>query len=193
MNESQRQYELTLILIPDLDEKGVDSLEKEVEESIKNLGGTLKKKDKPERRNLSYPIKKFQTGYYLGMSFLFSPEKLQELVEFFKHKKDILRYMINFLDEASIKRIASSKKSRPRIIKSEQISQSQQESGAVEPKAKKIDRFKEITKEITEEEIQEIKKASKKKEEKKEKTKTKETKEIKMEEIDQKLDEILGI
>lgn len=146
--ENQRQYELTFILSPELDEKEINSFEQEVEKNIKGLEGSLKKKEKAEKRILSYPIKKFQSGYYLVVNFLFNPEKLRELLLVFKHKKEILRFIINFIEEPSVVKIREVKKKKEK------------------PK-----------------EIEKIKKKEEPSPEKK----------VKLEEIDKKLDEILGI
>lgn len=170
-NEDQRQYELTFILSPEFKEKDVDSFEQEVEKDIKNLGGSLKKKGKLEKRDLAYPIKKFQSAYYLTLIFLFNPEKLDELSAIFKHKKEILRFLINFLEEPSSVKEKKRKGRKPRP---------------------KIERLKEVAREITEEELETAKKMVKKPEEKKKEEKEKK-KEVKLEEIDKKLDEILGI
>ena len=182
--ENQRQYELTLILSPKLEEGGIDSFEQEVEKNIKNLGGDLKKKSKPERRNLSYPIKKFQTGYYSVINFLFNPEKIEELLTIFKHKKEILRYIFTIAEEPAVVKKPFGRQERP------------MESRLAKTKdEERIEKIKKLTEEVTEKEIEALKKTGKKeplpiekpKEDKKEKKK------VKLEEIDKKLDEILGI
>ncbi len=175
-DENQRQYELTFILSPELEEKDITSFGQEVEKNIKDLGGSLKKKEKPEKRDLSYPIKKFQTGYYLVISFLFNSERLEELSTILKHKKDILRYIVNFVEEPSV---SEDKKKR-------------RQPKAGPPRTEKVRKFKEITEEISKEEIEDIKKKTK---EKKSQPKVEKKKEkgVQLEEIDKKLDEILGI
>ena len=155
--ETQRQYEITFILSPELEEKELDSFEQEIEKSIKNLGGNIKKKIKPEKRNLSYPIKKFQSGYYLITNFLFGPEKLEELYSILKHKKEILRYIITLVpEETSIDKTQIKKK----VLETKKIRKEAEE--------------------ISEKEIETLKKPEKKAK-------------PKLEDIDKKLDEILGI
>lgn len=167
-NENQRQYEFIFILSPELGEKDINSFEQEVEKDIKNLGGNLKKQGKIERRDLAYPIKKFQSAYYLVINFLLNPEKIEELSAVFKHKKEVLRFIFTFIEEPSFVKAKERKKKK-------------------KPKSK-LERFEEVAKEISEEELETAKEIVKKK--KKEK---KEEKKIKLEEIDKKLDEILGI
>ena len=151
--KTQRQYELTFILSPNLGEEEISSFEQEIEKNIENLEGTLRKKGRLEKRSLSYPIKKFQSGYHLMVNFLFSPEKLEELYSALKHKKEILRYIITVVPEES-SFVKDIKGKKPKKI----------------PQAEKIKKPKE--------EKPSPKKASKGK--------------TKLEEIDKKLEEILG-
>lgn len=174
-NEDQRQYELTLILSPELEEKELDSIEQEVEKNIKSFDGNLKKKGRPEKRNLAYPIKKFQSGYFLAVDFLFNPEKLKELLSIFKHKKEVLRFVITLIPEEPSP-LARTLVSKKKIAESE--------------KKPKIEKIKKLAKEVTEEEIEALKKTEKEIQPKDGRPKTKKTK---LEEIDKKLDEILGI
>ncbi len=117
-NENQKQYEITLILSPELTEEKINSFQEEIKKIIEKLEGSLKKIGKPEKRNFSYPIKKFQSGYYLTVDFLLNPEKLDELYSVLKHKKEIIRYIIILVSEEKL-RIAPAKKMRPKIEKIE--------------------------------------------------------------------------
>lgn len=168
MNEEyQKKYELTLILSPNLLEGEINSLEQEIRKGIKELKGNLKNQKKPEKRELSYPIKKFNSGYFVLLTFLLGPDKIEELSSLLKDKKDIIRYLINLTPEEP----SFVKATGPRLVKDE--------------KELKPTEFKKLTKEVTEKEIEILKKDSEKK--------RKKEKEVKLENIDEKLDEILGI
>jgi len=188
--ENQRQYELTSILSPELDERGINSFEQEIEKSIKKLGGNLKKKSKVERRNLSYPIKKFQTGYYSVINFLLNPEKVEELSAIFKHRKEILRYIFTIVEEPAV--IKKPLGRQERLIESRLAKTKDKE---------RIEKFKKLTEEVTEKEIEALKKTTKKSQPTagqpaspaKQGEPKAEKKKVKLEEIDKKLDEILGI
>jgi small subunit ribosomal protein S6 len=156
--ENQKQYEITLILSPDLREEEINLFQEEFKKNIEKLEGSLKKTGKPEKRSLSYPIKKFQSGYYLIVNFIFNPEKLEELYSVLKHKKEILRYIVVFAPE---------EKPRP-----------------FPEAAPPID--------VPKEKVKEKEKAETKVEKKTEKKLEKKGK-IQLEEIDKKLDEILGM
>jgi len=102
MEQDQRQYQITFILSSDLDQKKIDDFNQEFEKIIvKQLEGKIIiKHSAPERKKLAYPIKKFEFGYYLTVSFLLDPQKTQELGDKLKYNKNILRYMINFVEES---------------------------------------------------------------------------------------------
>jgi len=156
--ENQRQYEITFILAPNLEKEGIDSLEKELEKKIQEFGGSLKSKKEPKKRELTYPIKKFQSGYYLVVNFLLDPEKLKEMTTALRHEEKILRCLITTVLEK-----------KPSFDKSKIETAIQK----TKPSKKKVkQKIKEITEEVTEEKIEKIKKETKekkKKEEKKEK------------------------
>jgi len=170
--EDQKNYELTLILSPELQEEEIISLEEEIEKEIKKLEGSIKKrpvslatKKKPERRELSYPIKKFQSGYFLVLYFLLKPKKIKDLFSFIKEKKNVIRYMINF---APKEKTISLPKKRMKVEK---------ETETIDKTVEKI--TKKMKKEIVEKPAEKIKK---------EKGREK----VELKEIDKKLEEILG-
>jgi len=107
IEENQRQYELTFLVSPELEEEKVLLLEKEVLEDIKKIEGIVKispiKDKKLEKRQLSYPIKKFQFAYFISFDLTLEPSKVKELTSIIKEKKDIIRHLITI---AIQKRIA---------------------------------------------------------------------------------------
>ena len=164
-DENQKQYEITLILSPDLREEEINLFQEEFRKNIEKLEGSLKKTGKPERRSLSYPIKKFQSGYYLIVNFIFNPEKLEELYSILKHKKEILRYIVVFAPEE-----------KPRPF----------------PEAASLASLRSRPADVPKEKVKEKEKVETKVEKKTEKKVEKKSK-IQLEEIDKKLDEILGM
>ena len=160
-DEIHKQYEITLLISPQATEEEIQSLKEEFKKDIKTLGGDLKTTGEAEKRNLAYPIKKFQLAYYLTASFTLASEKVKELNSLLKHKKNILRYLTVVVAEE-----------KPR------------------PLTKK--RGEEKIKKIAEEIIKQEKKIPKEKISQK-KVKEKKEEKVKLEEIDKKLDEILGI
>lgn len=160
-DENQKQYEITFILSPELKEEEINSYGENLKTSIEKLEGSLKKIGKPEKRNLAYPIKKFQSGYYLAINFLFNPEKLKELFSSLNLKKEILRYITVLIPEEKLQPVPRKKMEK----------KPQPKAGP--PWMEKIEKPTLPGGELKE--------------------KVRKKKEIKIEEIDKKLDEILGI
>lgn len=105
MNEDQRQYELMFILSPELEEKDIALFQEEIRHSVEGLSGRITKQEKPEKRNLSYLIKKCSSAYYLIINFLIAPDKLNDLSASLKHNKNILRYILAFKEELAAPKI----------------------------------------------------------------------------------------
>ena len=74
-----RQYELMVILDPELDDRTVQpSLEKFLT-VVKTDGGSIDKVDVWGRRRLAYPIKKKDEGSYVVTTFTSEPATAKEL------------------------------------------------------------------------------------------------------------------
>ncbi len=60
--EAKREYEISFILLPNLKDEEVNSFGEDTRKTIENMGGVFKNQEKPEKRKLAYPIKKFEFG-----------------------------------------------------------------------------------------------------------------------------------
>jgi small subunit ribosomal protein S6 len=87
------EYEILLLLDPELaDEKQADIVGR-LRGLIENGGGTFERHDVWGRRRLAYPIDKKEEGVYHLLSFTSSPETLDELSRVLKIDDDVLRHM----------------------------------------------------------------------------------------------------
>ena len=145
MEENQKQYELTCILSPHLEEADLNGFKKEFEAMINKKEGKIIYFREAERKGLAYPINKQKEGIYLISHIEIKPENIADFLKELKTKKEILRYLIVYLEA---------------------------------PK-QEADKFK------TPRKIVKIKKSPA--------TKPTENKGIKLEEIDKKLDELVGL
>jgi len=89
-----RFYELTYLISPELSEEELKSLQEKINSLIQKEGGVLNEVNLPEKKDLSYPIKKNKTAYLTNLNFHFSSEKLENLEKKLKAEKKILRYLI---------------------------------------------------------------------------------------------------
>lgn len=88
------EYELMLILRPDLEEEGTKTL-KEVTKLIENASGKILKQESWGKRKLEYDIKKVSSGLYVNLYFQVSPSKIKSLDSKLRLKEDIIRFLIN--------------------------------------------------------------------------------------------------
>lgn len=96
MDENQKQYELVLILPPNLEGVDLDNIKKEIKETIIKLEGEIDFKVE-EKRDLAYPINKQGQGIYLINQLSIVPEKISNLSNELKLNKQILRHLITHL------------------------------------------------------------------------------------------------
>jgi small subunit ribosomal protein S6 len=89
-----RDYELVLIVSPDLSsEKQKEQLEK-VKKIITGLKGEVKKTEEWGKKQLAYPIRKNEMGYYFLWKVQLPEKSLEELNQKLRIEERLLRYLI---------------------------------------------------------------------------------------------------
>ena len=148
-----KTYELTYIISSEITSEEAGVMAKEFISFIESKEGIILRSENPVAKTLSYPIKKFGSGYFVVLEFKIEPEKLSELREKLEKEVKILRHVIII-------------KNPIRIRKERRSARKSLFSTETEPKN--------IT--VAEEEIEE----------------KKPVKTVELEDIEKKLDEILG-
>ena len=87
------EYEILLLLDPDLPEEKQGEVVTRVRTLIEQGGGTVDRHDAWGRRKLAYPIQKKEEGVYHLVSFTSEAETLDELSRVLKIDDDVLRHM----------------------------------------------------------------------------------------------------
>ena len=87
------EYEILLLLDPDLPEEKQGEVVERVRTLIEQGGGTVDRHDAWGRRKLAYPIQKKEEGVYHLVSFTSEAETLDELSRVLKIDDDVLRHM----------------------------------------------------------------------------------------------------
>ena len=87
------EYEILLLLDPDLPEEKQADVVARVRTLIEQGGGTVERHDAWGRRRLAYPIAKKEEGVYHLVSFASEPEILDELARVLKIDDEVLRHM----------------------------------------------------------------------------------------------------
>lgn len=94
-----RQYELILIIQPDLDEEATNDVIDRVKSMITENGGSVIKTDHWGSKQLAYEIQDFRDGFYVYMQVEFSPEYGTELKQNLRYVEPVIRYMLARLDD----------------------------------------------------------------------------------------------
>jgi len=89
-----RQYELILIVQPDLDEEATNAIIDRVKDMITESNGQILKTDVWGSKRLAYEIQDFREGYYVYMDVEFGPEFGAELKQNLRYIEPIIRYML---------------------------------------------------------------------------------------------------
>jgi small subunit ribosomal protein S6 len=89
-----RQYELIIIVQPDLDEETTQGVIDRVNAIITDGGGEVLKTDIWGSRQLAYEIQNFRDGYYVYMEVEFAPEFGSELKQTLRYIEPIIRYSL---------------------------------------------------------------------------------------------------
>lgn len=93
-----RQYELILVIQPDLDEETTTSVIERVKSMISDSGGSVLKTDHWGSKPLAYEIQDFRDGFYVYMEVEFSPEFGTELKQSLRYIEQIIRYMVTRIE-----------------------------------------------------------------------------------------------
>jgi small subunit ribosomal protein S6 len=94
-----RQYELILIIQPDLDEEATNELIDRVKAMITTQGGEILKTDLWGLKSLAYEIQDFRQGFYVYMEVEFDPQFGTELKQSLRYIEPIIRYMLTRKDD----------------------------------------------------------------------------------------------
>lgn len=89
-----REYEMIVIINPEVSEEDVPITIDKVSGFITSRGGEVTEVDRWGKRKLAYPIKHFIEGNYVLTRFKFEPGMIAELESSLKISEMILRHMI---------------------------------------------------------------------------------------------------
>ena len=92
-----RNYEIAVVLHPDLEIDLATTLEK-IENIITKNGGKITKKDNWGKRKLAYKIKKQDWGIYVFYNVEIDPSKITKINQIFRITEEVIRYLIVSVD-----------------------------------------------------------------------------------------------
>jgi len=89
-----RYYELVFVLKPTLSEEEISSKVEGIKNLINSNGGEIFNEEKWGRKELAYPIQKFNSGYYFIINFKTENSELPGKLEYnLRLDEDIIRFL----------------------------------------------------------------------------------------------------
>lgn len=98
-----RTYEALYIVTPELDDDAIQTIAKETESLVEKNEGAIVRSEVWGKRKLAYTVKKHTEGAYILLRFQASPEFVRRLEGYFKLSEQIIRYLVVYLDEHTLK------------------------------------------------------------------------------------------
>jgi small subunit ribosomal protein S6 len=89
-----REYELVLVVSPDVGDEGFPNTIDRVSKFIQDRGGEIKEVEPWGRRRLAYPITRFNEGFYAVYHFGLEPTHLRALEGNLMLAEDVLRHLV---------------------------------------------------------------------------------------------------
>ncbi len=89
-----REYELTVLLRPDLTEKELDKEMKLLTDLLSKNGAKVKSKKDAVKRTLAYPVAKQMQAYYVYLELEMDSDKVAGVDEKLRLEEKIIRYLL---------------------------------------------------------------------------------------------------
>ena len=89
-----RDYELVIIVSPDVAEEDIPGTIDKVSEFVTSHGGEITEVDRWGKRRLAYPINRFREGNYVLSRFKLEPGTTAELEASLQISETILRHLL---------------------------------------------------------------------------------------------------
>ncbi len=94
----QNDYELVIIISPEVADDALEPMINNVTQSITGKGGTVGEVARWGRKKLAYPIKHLMEGNYVLIKFKLDPSDNKELETNLKISEKIIRYLLIKMD-----------------------------------------------------------------------------------------------
>ena len=100
-SEGLRNYELVLIVSPQLSDEASDVAVDKYSRFITGKGGSVDDTQRWGKRKLAYPIKHFGEGNYVLLKFKMKPEYSRELEANLRISEEIIRHLLVKMEDAA--------------------------------------------------------------------------------------------
>ena len=89
-----RDYELMVVLDPNLDETAIESMNTRIQSLVTQRGGTVENVDNWGRKRLAYPIGRFRDGFYILSRLQLPPTAAVEIERALKLTESVIRHLL---------------------------------------------------------------------------------------------------
>jgi len=96
--EQLRDYEMVLIISPEVVDEALDTAIDNISRFITGKGGSISELDRWGKRKLAYPIKHFMEGSYVLIRFRLRPALGKEFEANLRISDEVLRHLVIKLD-----------------------------------------------------------------------------------------------
>ena len=86
-------YEHTYIAAPEANKKDLENIEKKIEDILNKSSGKICKTEDWGLRNLAYPIKKNNKGYYRNLYLEGNKNSIKEIESFEKFEDKVIKFL----------------------------------------------------------------------------------------------------
>jgi small subunit ribosomal protein S6 len=94
-----RNYELVLVLKPELTDEAQEGFLQKVTRWVTEKGGSVSQTDKWGRKKLAYPLKQFMEGIYVLTRFSAEPTLVREVEKNLRLSEEVLRHLVVKIEE----------------------------------------------------------------------------------------------
>ncbi len=122
-----RTYEALYIVMPDLDDDGIQTVDKAVQTLITESGGSIVRSEIWGKRKLAYTVKKQTEGTYILVRFQAEPDFVAKLERSFRLNESVLRYQVVHFDEHTLRIEAEQQRRREEDMRNSAASSSRHE------------------------------------------------------------------
>ena len=89
-----RDYELMVVLDPNLDEAAIEALNTRVQALATQRNGSVENVDVWGRKRLAYPIGRFRDGFYILLKLQLPPTAAVEIERALKLNESVIRHLL---------------------------------------------------------------------------------------------------
>jgi small subunit ribosomal protein S6 len=89
-----RDYELMVVLDPNLDDAAIESLNSRIQTLVNQRGGSVENVDSWGRKRLAYPIGRFRDGVYILSRLQLPPTAAADIERALKLNENVIRHLL---------------------------------------------------------------------------------------------------